>query len=110
MDGHGLYFVGYAAMATISGIIIAWAQYSRKKAEGIDFYFQKKKANQTVFFFLSVLSTLCFLCFSSNNKLLKEKRFLSHRIMSINGEKLLSLIWRQKQSIVSRLHLMGQKQ
>ena len=35
MDGHGLYFVGYAAMATISGIIIAWAQYSRKKAEGI---------------------------------------------------------------------------
>jgi len=35
MDGHGLYFVGYASMATISCLIIAWAQYSRKKSEGI---------------------------------------------------------------------------
>lgn len=31
---HSLYFIGYALMATVSGVVIAWAQYSRKKTEG----------------------------------------------------------------------------
>ena len=35
MDMHSLYFVGYAAMATVSGLVIAWAQYMRQKNEGI---------------------------------------------------------------------------
>lgn len=32
---HALYFIGYAVMATIAGLIVAQAQYSRKKTEGI---------------------------------------------------------------------------
>mgnify|MGYP000188452498 CR=1 FL=1 len=31
---HALYFLGYAFMATTAAIIIAQAQYSRKKNEG----------------------------------------------------------------------------
>ncbi|MCR4379243.1 MAG: hypothetical protein NUV50_14290 [Rhodospirillales bacterium] len=31
---HALYFMGYAAMATVAGLIIAQAQYSRMKTEG----------------------------------------------------------------------------
>lgn len=31
---HALYFIGYAVMATVAGLIIAQAQYSRKKTEG----------------------------------------------------------------------------
>ena len=31
---HALYFMGYAAMATVAAVIIAQAQYSRMKAEG----------------------------------------------------------------------------
>jgi len=34
MDGHSLYFIGYAVFATVAGIVIAHAQYSRKKREG----------------------------------------------------------------------------
>ena len=34
MDAHSLYFVGYALIATISGVVIAHAQYSRKQKEG----------------------------------------------------------------------------
>ncbi len=34
MDAHSLYFMGYALFATIGGIIIAQAQYSRKQKEG----------------------------------------------------------------------------
>jgi len=32
---HALYFLGYAVMATVAGLVIAQAQYSRKKNEGI---------------------------------------------------------------------------
>ena len=32
---HALYFLGYAGMATVAGLVIAQAQYSRKKNEGI---------------------------------------------------------------------------
>lgn len=31
---HSIYFLGYAVMATIAGVIIAQAQYSRMKNEG----------------------------------------------------------------------------
>ena len=31
---HALYFIGYAVMATVAGLIIAQAQYSRMKTEG----------------------------------------------------------------------------
>ena len=31
---HALYFLGYAAMATVAGLVIAQAQYSRQKTEG----------------------------------------------------------------------------
>lgn len=31
---HSIYFLGYAVMATIAGLIIAQAQYSRMKTEG----------------------------------------------------------------------------
>lgn len=41
MDMHSLYFIGYALFATVGGIIIAQAQYSRKKREG-------KKINYTI--------------------------------------------------------------
>lgn len=41
MDVHSLYFVGYAVMATVGGIIIAQAQYTRKQREG-------KKINYTI--------------------------------------------------------------
>lgn len=34
MDMHSLYFVGYALIATIAGIVLVKAQYSRKKREG----------------------------------------------------------------------------
>lgn len=34
MDAHSLYFVGYALLATIGGIVITKAQYIRKKREG----------------------------------------------------------------------------
>ncbi|MCR4378531.1 MAG: GGDEF domain-containing protein [Rhodospirillales bacterium] len=41
MDMHSLYFIGYALFATVGGIIIAQAQYSRKRKEG-------KKINYTI--------------------------------------------------------------
>lgn len=31
---HALYFLGYAAMATVAAVVIAQAQYSRMKNEG----------------------------------------------------------------------------
>lgn len=31
---HSIYFLGYAVMATLAGVIIAQAQYSRMKTEG----------------------------------------------------------------------------
>ena len=31
---HALYFIGYAAMATLATVVIAQAQYSRMKTEG----------------------------------------------------------------------------
>lgn len=34
MDMHSLYFVGYALIATIAGIVLVKAQYSRKQREG----------------------------------------------------------------------------
>jgi len=34
MDMHSLYFIGYAVCATIAGIVMAKAQYSRKQKEG----------------------------------------------------------------------------
>lgn len=34
MDAHSLYFVGYALIATIGGVVVAKAQYIRKKREG----------------------------------------------------------------------------
>ena len=34
MDAHSLYFVGYALCATVGGIVVAKAQYIRKKREG----------------------------------------------------------------------------
>jgi len=34
MDMHSLYFVGYAVIATIAGIVLVKAQYSRKQREG----------------------------------------------------------------------------
>ena len=40
MDGHSLYFVGYALIATISGVVIAQAQYSRKQNEGTKINFK----------------------------------------------------------------------
>jgi len=35
MDVHSLYFIGYALIATIGGIVIAKAQYIRKQREGM---------------------------------------------------------------------------
>lgn len=40
MDGHSLYFVGYASIATVSGVVIAQAQYSRKQNEGTKINFK----------------------------------------------------------------------
>ena len=36
---HGIYFISYAAMATIAFVIVAMAQYKRKKSEGIPINF-----------------------------------------------------------------------
>jgi len=33
-DMHALYFIGYALLATLAVVVIAIAQYNRKKAEG----------------------------------------------------------------------------
>lgn len=41
---HALYFLGYAVMATIAGLVIAQAQYSRKKQEGTPVNFGILKA------------------------------------------------------------------
>lgn len=41
---HALYFIAYAAMATIVGIVIAQAQYSRMKTEGTPMNFGFLKA------------------------------------------------------------------
>lgn len=43
MDGHSLYFIAYALFATVSGIIIAQAMYSRKKSEGTKINFKLLK-------------------------------------------------------------------
>ena len=32
---HALYFISYASIASVAGLLIAQAQYSRKKSEGI---------------------------------------------------------------------------
>lgn len=34
MHVHALYFIAYAVMATVTGLVIAQAQYSRMKTEG----------------------------------------------------------------------------
>ncbi len=48
---HALYFIGYAVMATVAGLIIAQAQYSRMKKEGtpMSFGFLKAVAAVAVF-------------------------------------------------------------
>ena len=48
---HALYFIGYAVMATIAGLVIAQAQYSRQKTEGtpMNFGFLKAIAALSVF-------------------------------------------------------------
>jgi hypothetical protein len=41
---HSIYFIGYAVMATVAGLIIAQAQYSRMKSEGTPMSFGFLKA------------------------------------------------------------------
>lgn len=41
---HALYFIGYAAMATVVSMVIAQAQYSRMKTEGTPMNFGFLKA------------------------------------------------------------------
>ena len=41
---HALYFLAYAVMATAAGLVIAQAQYSRKKTEGTPMNFGILKA------------------------------------------------------------------
>ena len=49
---HALYFLGYAVMATIAGLIVAQAQYSRKKTEGTPVNFGILKAIGIVALFM----------------------------------------------------------
>lgn len=49
---HALYFVGYAFMATFAVMIIAQAQYSRKKTEGTPINFGIMKALGSIAFFM----------------------------------------------------------
>jgi hypothetical protein len=48
---HALYFLGYAVMATVAGMVIAQAQYSRMKTEGtpMSFGFLKAAAGIALF-------------------------------------------------------------
>lgn len=39
-----MYFLSYAVIATIAGLVIAWAQVERKKAEGTPMNFKVLKA------------------------------------------------------------------
>ena len=43
MEQHALYFLSYASMATIGGIVSAWAMYGRYKNEGIAMNFNVLK-------------------------------------------------------------------
>lgn len=49
---HALYFLGYAVMATIAGLVIAQAQYSRMKTEGTPMRFGFLKAAAGVALFM----------------------------------------------------------
>ena len=51
---HALYFIGYAVMATVAGLIVAQAQYSRKKSEGIPISLGLLKAISAVALFMWV--------------------------------------------------------
>ncbi|MCR4377193.1 MAG: GGDEF domain-containing protein [Rhodospirillales bacterium] len=44
MEQHSIYFLSYAGMATLGGIISAWAMYGRQKNEGIAINFNVLKA------------------------------------------------------------------
>lgn len=39
-----IYFLSYALIATVAGLVIAWAQYSRMKNEGVPMNFKILKA------------------------------------------------------------------
>lgn len=49
---HALYFLGYALMATIAALVIAQAQYSRKKTEGTPISWGFLKASAAVAMFM----------------------------------------------------------
>lgn len=49
---HALYFIGYATMASVAGMVVAQAQYSRKKNEGTPMSFGFLKAISIVAVFM----------------------------------------------------------
>ncbi|HEY9163165.1 MAG TPA: hypothetical protein VIN57_01045 [Magnetovibrio sp.] len=49
---HALYFLGYAFMATLATVVIAQAQYSRKKNEGTPMSWGFLKAAAAVAMFM----------------------------------------------------------
>lgn len=62
---HALYFIGYAVMATIAGLIVAQAQYSRKKTEGTPINFNILKAIGAVALFMWTAAGLTQVAYAS---------------------------------------------
>lgn len=61
---HALYFLGYAVMATVAGMVIAQAQYSRMKTEGTPMRFGFLKAATAVALFMWTAAGVTSLAYS----------------------------------------------
>lgn len=62
---HALYFLGYAVMATIAGMVIAQAQYSRQKTEGTPVNFGLIKAVSALSVFMWVAAGVTSVAYAS---------------------------------------------